>query len=171
MITYFFGGIGVINYKNLFNVDSQVVLVTGSQGGLGKAICEGFEENGAFVYGLDKGNGLDLTDYEIIESYIQHVVEKHGKIDTLINCAGVSLENLGDNFQTTLSINLVAMYNIIKEVFDYMERGSSIINITSLAAELGFSGNPGYVASKAGVKGLTKAVLNLGITYKSLWSA
>jgi len=77
----------------------------------------------------------------------------------LINAIGVSIENSIENsFEKNINTNLIAVYNITWPIIERMKRkGGSIINITSLNSELGFSKNPGYVSSKGALKMLTKS--------------
>lgn len=147
--------------NNLFDIKDKVAIVTGSASGLGKAVAEGFEKAGAIVYGFDRKTGVDIADDYVTIDNIKAIYKKHKQIDILVNCAGISLSCSCNEmaFIETININLIKQFELIKKVAYYMkETGGSIINITSLAAEQGFADNPGYVASKSGMKGLTKAL-------------
>ena len=142
------------------------MIVTGSEGDLGKAICKKLREVGAIVYGFDIRNNVaeDVTNESSFFSFFRFMYLKHKRIDVLINNAGINGLNYDSShlarFHKTLEINLVAPYNLSRMVAEHMKknRRGSIINITSLWSEIGFSGNPGYGASKGGLKQLTKAL-------------
>ena len=138
-------------------------------------IAEGFYEYGAKVIRIDlnlKKHKLykfddyiiDLTKEKLVDRCVNEIKHKYGRIDVLINNAGVTTNstNFYDEkiLKKTLSVNLIAAYNLSNKVCKIMSKRKkgSIINITSLAAERGFIGNPSYQVSKAGLKQLTKAL-------------
>jgi NAD(P)-dependent dehydrogenase (short-subunit alcohol dehydrogenase family) len=127
-------------------------IVTGSAGGIGKAIYEALDGE---VLGIDKHN-CDLTRWSKVRQFladIQHV-------SVLVNCAGVSLKGgYGDPdyWDNTFKVNVTAPYWLASCLKDRMA-GGSIINVTSLNAHFGFPGNPAYVASKSALLGLTRAM-------------
>lgn len=158
--------------------------MTGSEGGIGGAILRGYEEVGAKVYGLDILNGVDVTDTKRIEALFSSIFWAYERIDILVNCAGITLPNpagtenyTDESWDKTLAVNLTAPWKLCQMVLPYMSKtGGSIINITSITAEQGFSNNPAYGASKGGLKILTKClamdwakynirVNNLGFSY------
>ncbi|MFH1147695.1 MAG: SDR family oxidoreductase [Pseudomonadota bacterium] len=168
--------------QNLFSVRDRVVIVTGAARGNGRAIAEGFMNNGAEVYFVDvlkeveglvdsyenaKAHSLvcDLTDRVLVEDLVRRIVEKSKRIDVLINNAGISIQRDDpyeeESWDRTMEINLKAAFRLSRLVSGVMmiqKQGGAIINITSLGAELGFSNNPSYVASKGGLKQLGKAM-------------
>ena len=161
--------------KKLFNIKNFVTIVTGSGRGIGLKIAEGFYEYGAKVIRIDlnlKKHKLykfddyiiDLTKQKLVDRCVNEIKHKYGRIDVLINNAGVTTNstNFYDEkiLKKTLSVNLIAAYNLSNKVCKIMSKRKkgSIINITSLAAERGFIGNPSYQVSKAGLKQLTKAL-------------
>ena len=161
--------------KKLFNIKNFVTIVTGSGRGIGLKIAEGFYEYGAKVIRIDlnlKKHKLykfddyiiDLTKQKFVDRCVNEIKHKYGRIDVLINNAGVTINstNFYDEkiLKKTLSVNLIAAYNLSNKVCKIMSKRKkgSIINITSLAAERGFIGNPSYQVSKAGLKQLTKAL-------------
>ena len=161
--------------KKLFNIKNFVTIVTGSNRSIGLKIATGFYEYGAKVIRIDlnlKKHKLykfddyiiDLTKQKLVDQCVNEIKHKYGRIDVLINNAGVttSSTNFYDEkiLKETLSVNLIAAYNLSNKVCKIMSKRKkgSIINITSLAAERGFIGNPSYQVSKAGLKQLTKAL-------------
>jgi len=162
--------------NKLFSLKGKVAIVTGAARGNGKAITQGFLDSGAIVYTVDLNTRLPLDKKETVlkgdittEKFIQHltkrIIQERAKIDILVNNAGITIPgpsetyNLGD-WTKTLEINLTAPFRLSQSVARHMikqKTGGSIINITSMGAELGFPGNPAYVSAKGGLKMLTRA--------------
>ncbi|MCS6985216.1 MAG: 3-oxoacyl-ACP reductase FabG [Leptospiraceae bacterium] len=171
--------------KYLFeDLKDAVVIVTGSGRGIGKAIAELFAEYGSKVVITDideatakataeeiAGKGgqtlsytCDVAKMESVESMVNDVVAKWGKIDVLVNNAGITMDGMflrmkSDQWQRVIDINLTGTYNCTFAVVQHMRKTKkgAIVNISSIAAH----GNPGqanYSASKAGVIGFTKAL-------------
>ena len=100
-----------------------------------------------------------------INNFADQISLKHSHgADILINCAGVTygnnvLDYKNEDWETTYKVNLKAPYELSRKVAKHMKNtGGSIINITSLNSELGFPNNPAYVATKGGLKQLTKSL-------------
>jgi gluconate 5-dehydrogenase len=171
----------VMNMNKLFSVENLIVIITGSGKGIGHTLSESFADNGAIVYSISLNfnneipsnlkNSLfqeicDVRNKNKFKKICKKIYEKHGKIDVLINNAGITLTSSDDksysidDWNKTLDVNLTAGFNCSNSVFEYMLKNNSgsIINITSINAELGFPKNPYYVASKGGLKMLTKAL-------------
>jgi NAD(P)-dependent dehydrogenase (short-subunit alcohol dehydrogenase family) len=152
----------------LFSVEKKVIIVTGASGGIGGAMANGIEEAGAIVIKVDLPE-FDITKNEDLDNVISIALSHTGQIDGLINCAGITCPNhlfdyTDDDWEKTYKVNLKAPYELSKRAAKHMkDNGGSIINITSLNAELAFPNNPAYVATKGGVKQLTKSLaLDLG---------
>ncbi len=147
----------------MFSVKNKVVIVTGSSGGNGGAIVKGLEKLGAIVEGGDLPS-YDITIDKHRKLLVQQSLNHTGKIDGLINCAGITRGNNvfdydDEDWENTYQVNLKAPFELSREVARYMKNsGGSIINITSLNSELGFPNNPAYVAMKGGLKQLTKSL-------------
>ena len=147
----------------MFSVKDKVIIVTGSSGGNGSAIVDGLEKLGAVVLGYDLPY-WDVTSNLHLYQLVDHALNHSGKIDGLINCAGITrgndiFEYTDKDWEDTYKVNLKAPFKLSKEVAKHMkENGGSIINITSLNSELGFPNNPAYVAMKGGLKQLTKSL-------------
>jgi NAD(P)-dependent dehydrogenase (short-subunit alcohol dehydrogenase family) len=171
--------------ESLFSLEGKIAVVTGASRGLGEAIAEALLGAGATVLlisanqdrltaatealrrrGLDAHQWrCDLADREQIAALISHVQEKFGRLDILVNNAGISqghdLVGYPDEiWDRTISINLEAAFFLARGFAAMMKaQGSgSIINITSLNAELGFPNNPAYVAAKGALKQLGKSL-------------
>ena len=149
--------------NNLFSIKNKVCIVTGASGGIGKEICNLLDINGAVVVGIDKKSTnkknfyvTDLSNHDECNLVINNIYKKYKRIDALLNIAGISDNK---NFINNININLISTYEITKAVTEKMikKKRGSVVNITSLNAVLGFKNNPGYVASKGGLKQLTKS--------------
>jgi NAD(P)-dependent dehydrogenase (short-subunit alcohol dehydrogenase family) len=134
-----------------------MVVVTGSTGGIGSAIVKAFEAEGKKVFGIDKHN-CDLA-YDV--SVIGVVSRIDEPVETLVNCAGISLQGeYGDMeiWDKTFGVNLRAIYLLSSLLRQRHSTLESVINITSINAEMATPMNPAYIASKGGLKQLTKAM-------------
>lgn len=134
-----------------------MIIVTGSAGGIGKAVMEALGDN---CMGLDTHN-CDLTHDLSICQIVEHLHRHKQKADVIVNCAGVSYQGTYgrmDIWDQTFAVNVRAVYQLCSLLKPYIPPGGSIINITSLNAHMGFPNNPAYVASKAALFGLTKAM-------------
>lgn len=161
---------------SLFDLSGRVAIVTGASRGIGNAIARGLAGAGATVFGLGRSPAeqgdtaaflyrtCDVTDSAAFGSLVEDIFAGHGRIDVLVNAAGITLpaQAAGDPFaafRQTIECNLTAVFECCRSVVPHMLRGGygSIINVTSIGAALGFPGNPGYVASKGGLAALTRA--------------
>tara|TARA_X000000950_G_C13918412_1_gene662109 strand:+ start:3353 stop:4126 length:774 start_codon:yes stop_codon:yes gene_type:complete len=173
------------------NLKGKNVLITGANGDIGCKIVLRYLEAGAKCICLDNSfNKLKkLTNNKVVSKQIiflkinlQHKkliknfvgkLPKNTMIDILINNAGFTKSNNFINYrledwEKTLRINLTAPFLISQIISkNFMHKGGCIINITSLAAEQGFPENAAYVASKGGLKQLTKAMA-LDLAYKNI---
>lgn len=122
-----------------------MIVVTGSEGGIGRAIVKAFEDEGDAVLKVDIDISLDNQHTEIDF--------KKEPVKTLVNCAGISRP---DEWDETFYVNVELAYKM--SVLFRPRITGSIINITSINSHLGFPGNPAYVASKHALLGLTKAM-------------
>ena len=159
----------------LFSLKGKTAIITGGSRGIGAGISIGFLKAGANITSLSETDKTDfnelqefylkcdVSDPRLFRSICEKISETYGGVDILVNAAGISLppsDNFSnfERFSKTLNINLSATYQCCEIASDFMFNGGSIINITSIGSIFGFPDNPGYVASKGGVRALTKAL-------------
>ena len=151
--------------------DGKVALVTGGRSGIGKAISQRFSREGARVFTAQRGKDeefegifCDLGDSQSCHKVIDDVIQQAGRLDVLVNNAGMMLEaGLRDmsleEWQNTMAVNLTAPFMLIKAALEHLSNSNgTIVNIGSIE---GLASNPlhaAYCASKAGLHGLTRAV-------------
>lgn len=165
------------------NFAGKTVLVTGATRGIGLAIAEEFAKAGANVaICASREMGLaqaaeKLTAYgarvytqvvniaraEDCDSFVENTLKEFGQIDVLVNNAGITKDNLTvrmseEDFDTVIDVNLKGTFLMSKAALKVMfkKRSGSIVNISSVVGEMGNPGQANYVASKAGIIGLTK---------------
>ena len=166
--------------------DGKIALVTGGSRGIGRAIAVRLSEMGVFTFInylqdtkavsetlriiRDKGGAgeicqFDVSDFEAAQKAIKNIVDKKGRIDILVNNAAISNSGVfvrikEKDWDTTIEINLKGVFNCCRAVTKNMmkQRRGRIINISSVVAEGGNSGQVCYSASKAGIIGLTKSL-------------
>lgn len=166
-------------------LQNKVVIVTGAARGLGAAAARRMAEQGARVLVTDRleeagvktaaeigGTFLkhDVTSQEDWQAVVQAALDAHGRIDGLVNNAGIVTANLIEhesleNFERVLKVNLTGVFLGLKAVIEPMKAagGGSIVNISSVGGLTGLPVNSAYGASKFGVRGLTKvAAVELG---------
>jgi len=153
-------------------LEGKVVLITGAARGQGLAEAHLFAAEGAHVIAgdvLDHGGiHLDVTSVHSWSSAVGVAVEKYGRVDVLLNNAGVRAvaavhEMPIADFQRVLDINLIGPLLGIQAVVPHMPRGSSIINVSSLNGLAANVNTSAYTTSKFALRGLTKAAaLDLG---------
>lgn len=107
----------------------------------------------------------DVTNFEDCKQMIESAIKEFGKIDVLINNAGITKDMLlarmkEEDFKQVIDVNLVGTFNMTKNVFSYMMKARSgrIINISSVVGIAGNAGQTNYSASKAGIIGFTKSL-------------
>ena len=166
--------------------EKKVVVVTGASRGIGKEIALKYAENGynvAINYVSDKTNveelekefkekgvealivKADVSKSEQVQEFIKAVIEKYGKIDVLVNNAGITRDMLlmrmkEEDFDKVIEINLKGTFLVTKEVVPYMmkKRDGKIISLSSVVGVTGNAGQCNYSASKAGIIGFTKSI-------------
>ncbi|HBG75079.1 MAG: 3-oxoacyl-[acyl-carrier-protein] reductase [Chloroflexi bacterium GWB2_49_20] len=168
------------------SLDGKVAIVSGASRGIGRAVAIELAERGASVVvnylnsvgaaeevvdSINKSSGkaiamrADVSIYDQAQDLVKFSVEAYGKLDILVNNAGITRDKLimlmteedWDNVQST---NLKSTFNCSKAAVKHMMRSryGRIINITSVAGQMGNAGQTNYSASKAGQIGFTKAL-------------
>jgi 3alpha(or 20beta)-hydroxysteroid dehydrogenase len=153
-------------------LDGKVVIITGAARGQGRAEVELFTQEGAQVIAGDvldhDGIYLDVTSEESWAAAVQVALDRHGRIDVLLNNAGIRAvapvhEMPLTDFQHVLDVNLIGPLLGIQAVVTHMPRGGSIINVSSLNGLAANVNTSAYTTSKFALRGLTKsAALDLG---------
>jgi len=155
--------------------NDQVVLVTGASSGIGKAIADRAAGNGGRVFGAARNaphspNGftflsVDVRDDQSVQGCVQHVLQEAGRIDVLINCAGVVVggpveEMLDDEVMDQIQTNLLGTMRMCRAVLPGMRerRSGLIINVGSLAGLMGIPFQAAYSASKYGIEGFSESL-------------
>ena len=107
----------------------------------------------------------DVSSFEESERFVKEAIEKAGKIDVLVNNAGITKDTLiarmkKEDFESVIDVNLVGTFNVTKNVISHMMKARSgrIINISSVVGVSGNAGQTNYSASKAGMIGFTKSL-------------
>lgn len=168
--------------KEMFDLAGKVAVITGGGAGIGNEIAHAYLAKGVKValldradniadiakeLGTDKAIGiqLDVTSKDQITKAVKAVVDHYGRIDILVNCAGVALldaaENISeDMWNATININLTGTFLVCQAVGNVMlkQGHGSIINLASQAGVVALPNHVAYCASKAGVIGLTQVL-------------
>ena len=165
--------------------ENKVALITGGTRGIGKAIAKKFAENGydLIINYVSENTDLEkikkdinsnneilfvranVGDFNSCEELVKKAIEKFGKIDVLVNNAGITRDNLimrmkEEDFDKVINTNLKGTFNVTKNVVPYMmkKKSGKIVNISSVVGVGGNAGQCNYAASKAGIIGFTKSI-------------
>ena len=165
---------------------SKVALITGATRGIGKQIAITLAKSGYDIAINYRTENDDLTNtkeeieknnvkclavkgdvavFEDCEKFVEEVIKEFGKIDVLVNNAGITRDTLimrmkKEDFESVIDTNLVGTFNVTKNVISHMlkARLGRIINISSVVGVSGNAGQTNYAASKAGIIGFTKSL-------------
>ncbi len=167
-------------------LDGRIALVTGGSRGIGRACVIELADRGAEVLVVYRNKReaaeslvaeleaagrkvgavqADVRDARRAQEVVDELVEKHDRIDILVNSAGIVADGLmgamtADQWTSVIETNLSGTYNYCRAVAQQMmyQRSGSVVNLSSTAAEFASRGQVNYAASKGGINGLTRAM-------------
>lgn len=164
-------------------LESQVAIVTGGARGIGRGICEVFCREGATVALWDVLDGtqtvkeitqnggniffqkVDVTSQDSVDNAIGEIIEKYGKIEILINNAGIIrdrsfLKMTEEEWDSVINVNLKSLFIVTKSVVPHMKENGygRIVSASSINGSAGAFGQTNYCATKAGISGFTRAL-------------
>ena len=167
-------------------LDGKVALITGAARGIGKAIALKFAAEGADVAFTDlaineaaeetiaeiaafghkvKGYASNAANFDETHAVVEEILKDFGRIDILVNNAGITKDGLvmrmsEAQWDAVIAVNLKSAFNFIHAVVPQMarQRGGSIINMASIAGQMGNPGQVNYASSKAGLIAMAKSV-------------
>jgi 3-oxoacyl-[acyl-carrier protein] reductase len=170
----------------IYNIENKIALVTGASGGIGKAISLELARGGAFVNvhynmngerasqivdeivnsgGKAQAVGADISNSEALHKMVDDIVERHGRIDILVNNAAVNRETLfirlkDEDIDFVFGVNLIGLINVTRLCVKHMmkNRWGRIVHISSPAAIAGSPAQSLYSASKAAIHALSKSL-------------
>ena len=165
----------------MFGIEGKVIVVTGSATGIGRVVAEAMVTFGAKVIAADTNPEVsrvfgashdpprahavlgDVSKAEDAERIVGAAIDHFGGCDVLVNCAGLSVlaaavDMLGSDWDRILAVNLTGTFLCSRAASRYMRdhNGGSIINFTSQVAEVALPARSAYIASKGGVRALTR---------------
>lgn len=163
------------------NINSKIILVTGASRGIGRAIAEELSKENIVIANYNKSEEsakrlqeqnenidifkADVSNRAEVKKMIDYIIEKYGKIDVLVNNAGIDQEKMfqditDEDWDNIIKVNLYSVFCTTQETLKYMleAKNGCIINISSIYGINGGSCATAYSATKAGIDGITKSL-------------
>jgi 3-oxoacyl-[acyl-carrier protein] reductase len=168
----------------MFDLSGKIAIVTGASRGIGRGVAEVLAARGAHVSAGARGTHaggtvdaihqaggkaeaatIDVTDAASIEAMVEGVLTRHGRVDVLVNNAGITRDQLmlrmkREEWDEVIATNLTAAYTCVQAVLRPMikQRAGRIVSISSVVGQMGNAGQVNYAASKAGLIGFSMAL-------------
>jgi 2-keto-3-deoxy-L-fuconate dehydrogenase len=153
----------------------MVALVTGGGSGIGLATCNVLEQRGATVVALDRDVSrvaaplaaivADVTDQASIDAAVAHLIDRHGRLDVVVNNAGIGAigtvaDNDDDEWRRVFDVNVFGIVRVMRAALPHLRRSphAAVVNTCSIAATAGLPARALYSASKGAVQSLTLAM-------------
>lgn len=144
----------------------KIAVVTGGAHGIGKAVVQQFQKEGAEVFVLDKTPGEhyvgDVSSKETLEQFAKEVILRYKRVDYLINNTPPLMKGIDqcsyEEFQKALSIGVTAPFYLSKLFLPYFAEGAAIVNISSSRDRMSQPQTESYTAAKGGISALTHAM-------------
>ena len=163
------------------NINSKIILVTGASRGIGRAIAEELAKENIVIANYNKSEEAakrlqeqnenidifkaDVSNRAEVKKMIDYIIDKYGKIDVLVNNAGIDQEKMfqdktDEDWDNIIKVNLYSVFCTTQETLKYMleKKNGCIINISSIYGINGGSCATAYSATKAGIDGITKSL-------------
>jgi meso-butanediol dehydrogenase/(S,S)-butanediol dehydrogenase/diacetyl reductase len=152
--------------------EGRVVIVTGAGSGIGAACCDLFQQEGATVIEWDlkpthaSGVAVDVSHWESVNAAAQEIQARHGRVDILVNCAGVITPNLPaedvdpQDYRKNFDVNVMGIVHTTKALHPLLAASdvAAVVNVASQAALVSLPHQTAYSASKGAVASLTRAL-------------
>lgn len=146
--------------------ENKVAVITGGARGIGRAIAEAFENEGAKVCVIDKLNGDhfvgDIADKQTLERFKEYVVGEYGHVDYLVNNALPPMRGIDEctfeEFNYALMVGVTAPFYLTKLFLPHFSKGAAIVNISSSRDRMSQPQTESYTAAKGGISALTHAL-------------